>query len=177
MVTDPLPTYDSKKLNLSINRPINPPFAYCTKSGNVQNYAIGSTSSNPDVIIGRDSKKQVLLIEDTPMLQKIHTLFLETIGYSVTLAINGTDALEKYRAAKFDLIVLDIGLPDISGIEVSKQIRFQDKDSTTPILALTTMSQAEIKTDCISAGVNQIANKPILINELKTIISKLLNLN
>ena len=118
-------------------------------------------------------KPHILLVEDDPVAQKINVLFLNQFGCEVAVASTGSEAFEKYNNT-IDLILLDIGLPDISGTSVCKQIRTLPSGHNVPIIALTAHG-GEIKEECLAVGINEVAVKPILIQELFYLLQRWLN--
>lgn len=112
------------------------------------------------------SKLQFLLVEDNDIQQMIAKKRIETAGILVTVAGNGTDALEKAKNNFFDLIFMDIGLPDMDGIEVTAAIRkLPSPYGQVPIVALTANIDEEIKEKGLAVGMNEYFNKP-LSNEM-----------
>lgn len=103
------------------------------------------------------NKARVLLVEDVPIIQTVHVRLLEDLNCEVDLAKNGKETLILYRKNNYDLIFLDIGLPDISGTEICKFIR--EQKSQIPIVALTA-NGFEIREQCIDAGMNCFIQKP-----------------
>lgn len=103
----------------------------------------------------------ILLLEDDAIAAKVMTDLLMKLGCSVKRAQNGKQALLAAQNDIFDLIFVDIGLPDISGIEVTKQIRQGVKNCQTPIIALTAHLDADQKNKCLQSGMNSFLQKPI----------------
>ena len=110
---------------------------------------------------------KVLLIEDIPLIQRIHSNFLEALRCIVDIAKNGKEALTLYQKDKYALIFLDIGLPDMNGVDVCKSIRA--KKDYVPIIALTAQGW-HVKDDCIKAGVNCLIQKPITKETFREIL-------
>jgi two-component system, OmpR family, aerobic respiration control sensor histidine kinase ArcB len=119
-------------------------------------------------------KAKILLVEDERILQQVHTFFLRKVGYNFDLAETGADTLEMFYQNHYDLIILDIGLPDMSGIEVGKTIRSHEKGKNVPILALTGFGKA-IEDECLAAGIDEVLDKPIGFKELASVLKKRLN--
>jgi CheY-like chemotaxis protein len=121
-------------------------------------------------------QKFVLLVEDEPIVQKVHLAFLERLGCTVELATNGLEALNK--ATHKHIIFMDLGLPDISGYEVTSEIRRRENGNhNTPIIVLTGYILSEVTEKCLEAGANAIFNKPINIDTLKNILDEFANVN
>ncbi|WP_413374079.1 response regulator transcription factor [Paenibacillus taichungensis] len=106
----------------------------------------------------------VLVIEDEPKIARLLELELQYEGYQVGKAGSGTEGLEMYVDGQWDLILLDIMLPGLSGIEVLRRIRA--KDATVPILMLTAKDSVEDKVSGLDLGANDYITKPFRIEEL-----------
>lgn len=106
----------------------------------------------------------ILVVEDEAKIARLLQIELECEGYQVEISTNGLDALERYRAGGFDLILLDVMLPGISGIELLRRIRAND--SHTAILLLTAKSSVEDKVSGLDLGANDYITKPFQIEEL-----------
>jgi len=118
------------------------------------------------------ANSKVLLVEDTPILQKINILLLKRLGCKVTLAKCGTEAVNIANTKRFNIIFMDIGLPDFSGIEATKSIRKNfGANSHTPIIALTTHSE-DIKESCLEAGMDDFLRKPSPLFALNNAINR-----
>ena len=120
------------------------------------------------------SKGHVLLVEDNPVIQKMHRIFLEKLGYTVDIADNGKKAL-KMSKDLYNLILMDLGLPDVSGIDVIKAIRKRKKCGQVPILVLTTCDEVVVKKQCLDIGANGFQSKPLSIEKLDESMQVLLN--
>lgn len=116
-------------------------------------------------------KPKVLLVEDQPSLQKTHVMMLQNINCKVVLAKDGRAAVEYAKKERFDIIFMDINLPDISGTVAAELIRKNHffKSNKSYIVALTTCVIKEIKQKCINIGINDIENKPICLDRLRQI--------
>ncbi|WP_336782407.1 response regulator transcription factor [Paenibacillus illinoisensis] len=106
----------------------------------------------------------VLVIEDEPKIARLLELELQYEGYQVGKAGSGTEGLEMYHGGQWDLILLDIMLPGLSGIEVLRRIRA--KDALVPILMLTAKDSVEDKVSGLDLGANDYITKPFRIEEL-----------
>lgn len=104
-------------------------------------------------------KLSVLLVEDIPLIQKFSIDMLETLGCDVTIANNATQAIE-FSQKPFDLILMDIGLPDENGLQVIRVFRESLLHKKTPIIALTAHATTQVRRDCLAAGVNEFVAKP-----------------
>lgn len=116
---------------------------------------------------------QILAVDDHPSNLKLVSALLETLGCHVIIANNGQEALEKYQTQIFDLILMDIQMPGMDGIEVTKRIRLIEVHKKhTPIVALTAHALITEKQSVLVAGMDDYLTKPIDENDLTTIIAK-----
>ena len=109
------------------------------------------------------SKHKILVIEDENNILNFVRTLLETNGYSVIDSTNGATGKMMYLSHRPDLIILDLGLPDIDGIELIKDIR---KDSNTPIIVLSARSNEGDKVLALDTGANDYVTKPFGMDEL-----------
>ncbi len=118
---------------------------------------------------------KILLVEDEEMLSKIITKGLEKIGYAVDKAFDGEEALYSYEVNEYDLIILDLNIPKIDGLEVLKTIR--EKDLETKILILSAKTKVSDKVLGLDMGANDYLGKPFDFEELNARIRNLLRIN
>ncbi len=102
-------------------------------------------------------KKHVLLVEDNPLLQHIHSLWLEQLGYEVSVVDSGEAALQEIMS-DYDAILMDLDLPGDDGITTTQKLL---KKNSLPIIACTSHSEAVMKDACINAGMIGYLQKPI----------------
>lgn len=107
--------------------------------------------------------KNILIIEDDLRIRRILQLELEHEGYLVSLAKDGKKGLEKAKLIRYDLILLDLMLPEISGEEVCKELR---KNSDVPIIVLTAKENIRSKVELLDMGADDYITKPFNIEEL-----------
>ena len=119
-----------------------------------------------------DSK--VLLIDDQELNRDVLAHRLTKCGYHISKATNGYEALDILQKEKFDLILLDIMMPDISGIEVLKKIRQINEHKITPVIMITAMDDIETVNECMEAGADDYTTKPYNTALLKLRISSCL---
>lgn len=108
--------------------------------------------------------EKILIIEDEEKIARVLQLELEFEEYIVEVAYTGTDGLIKYRENKFDLILLDIMLPEMNGLDVLKRIRKTESD--TAIILLTAKDDVADKVKGLDLGANDYLTKPFEIDEL-----------
>ncbi len=106
----------------------------------------------------------VLVVDDEPHLLRALTMNLSGRGYQVSSATSGQAAVALAEAARPDLVILDLGLPDIDGLEVIGRIR--QHDHALPILVLSARSDSAEKVAALDLGANDYVTKPFDVNEL-----------
>ena len=109
-------------------------------------------------------QKKILLVEDEEHLLKTILLNLELEGYKVTTAADGIAALKHFRTGSFDLIILDVMLPELNGFDVCEEIR--KEDTQVPILFLTAKGTSEDKVRGLKLGADDYLTKPFNLEEL-----------
>jgi len=109
------------------------------------------------------NSSRVLVVDDEPQLRRALRSTLSALGFIVTEAETGEDALEALRTGQFDLVLLDINMPGLSGIETCRAIRAR---SDVGILMLTVRDRAEDKVQALDAGADGYVTKPFDVNEL-----------
>ena len=131
---------------------------YATPASKVEFTAM--TNSTPDL------KKTVLVVEDEPDAAELVEYNLKAAGFRVVIADDGPEALRKARSAKPDIIILDLMLPDIDGIQVCKLLRQDPATKSIPILMLTAKAAEVDRILGLELGANDYVTKPFSPREL-----------
>lgn len=118
----------------------------------------------------------IMLVEDKPMNQKLTRTLLEQRGWSVQSACNGLEAVELFKQHDFDLIIMDIQMPKMDGLQATTLIRQEEekKGSYTPIIAMTAYAQDEDRGTFIKAGMDDLLRKPITKEQLYAAVEALI---
>lgn len=114
-------------------------------------------------------KKRILLVEDYEPTVIMTSFFLEDSGYECDVAGTGKIALQKSAENAYALIIMDVQLPDMDGMEIARQIRSREKEknlSPVPIIASTGRATEDDKMLCLRAGMNDCLIKPFHLEEL-----------
>jgi CheY-like chemotaxis protein len=118
----------------------------------------------------RESKRKlhILLAEDNPVNQKLAVKILQKMGHTVSVAANGKAALAYLENEMFDLVLMDVRMPEMDGLEATRTIREREHNTGThiPILAMTALAMDEDRDQCLEAGMDGYVSKPINAQEL-----------
>ena len=117
--------------------------------------------------------KKILMIEDDPNLSETIGDIFETEGYKVVTAVDGSEGLRKVKEDKPDLLILDIMLPDMDGIEVCRYLRADPKTAHLPIIMLTARTLPEEQKIGFETGADDYLAKPVGPSELLTRVKAL----
>lgn len=114
------------------------------------------------------NKVSILLAEDNLINQKVAMRILEKLGYSADLAANGLEVLQAMKLKKYDLILMDIQMPEMDGIEASLAIRkaYPDENERPIIIAMTANAMKGDKEKCLEAGMNDYIPKPVQVSDI-----------
>lgn len=145
----------------------------------LRSIASGETSStanqnaqtpNP---IAAERSLRILLVEDNPVNQRVAVSFLERMGFRPALAGNGLEAIEQLSQMEFDLILMDLQMPEMDGIEATDRIRnMHGRRGQAIIIAMTANTLSEDKQRCLEAGMDDFISKPVRPVELEEVIKR-----
>lgn len=114
--------------------------------------------------------KKVLVVDDTKNIKLLLTTCLEFSGYEVLTASNGTEALELLKSEKFDLILLDIKMPEISGTEVLRRMRGVGIE--TPVIIMTAFGTVKNAVECTKLGAIAYLQKPFTAEKVRNVLNE-----
>jgi signal transduction histidine kinase/ligand-binding sensor domain-containing protein/DNA-binding response OmpR family regulator len=114
---------------------------------------------------------RILIAEDNPVNQRLAETVLKKLGYQPHIAGNGTVAVNYFKANEYDLILMDVQMPEMDGLEATKLIRLSPQ-SQPIIIAMTANAMQEDREICIQAGMNDYISKPIKLDDLVKLIEK-----
>ncbi len=120
------------------------------------------------------SKLRVLIVEDHPDSRFVMVLAMEAWGYEVLEARDGKEALALITLDDFNLAIIDIAMPFVSGREVGRSIKSNPRIKHIPILAVTALDGFENREMCLQAGFDDFLSKPYELGALKTKVEALL---
>ncbi|MDF1794956.1 MAG: response regulator [Coxiellaceae bacterium] len=126
--------------------------------------------SKNNVAVNPDHFATVLVVEDNMLAGRMVKELLAKHGCHVELARTGASALSMSKYKRYDLVLMDIGLPDMDGIEVVRRIRHQQPCANVPIVALTGHMTAELKQSCLDAGMQDTLSKPVSLQTVQQLL-------
>lgn len=127
------------------------------------------------LVLPVDFKAYALLVEDNILNQKVARILLEELNCHVDIAEDGENAIRLMKTNQYDIVFMDIGLPDMDGLTVTKKIRAIEAYKGLPIIALTAHSLEQDIQRCLAFSMNDVLTKPITIQELKRVLLKWVN--
>src|SRR5438034_10609630 len=117
----------------------------------------------------------ILVIEDYPDTRHLLSALLRSKGYMVVEAGDGKEGLLQANRVNPDLILMDLALPELDGVEATRQIRRRHMLSQTPIFAISAFATSEVKRDAIEAGCTEVFRKPLEIEPFLGKVRNMLN--
>jgi hypothetical protein len=120
----------------------------------------------------RPSSLRILLAEDNLVNQRVAMSMLGKMGHRITLATNGLEALEQWRQGDFDLIFMDVQMPEMTGLQATMQIRREEAaGARVPIVAMTASAMSEERDRCLAAGMDDFISKPVSYKVIEEMIT------
>jgi len=117
---------------------------------------------------------RILLAEDNPVNQRVATGFLERLGYQIDTVANGLEAVEAVRRQPYDLVLMDVRMPEVDGLQAARQIRALPAPIPQPrIVAMTAYAYQEDLAECLAAGMDDFIPKPIQYDRMVSVIGKI----
>jgi CheY-like chemotaxis protein len=114
----------------------------------------------------------ILLAEDNPINRRLAVALLEKMGHAVTVVENGKEAVTSCLQSNFDLVLMDVQMPEMDGITATAMIRAHEKTNgkRTPVVAMTAHAMIGDRDYCVAAGMDGYLAKPISAKELQEVI-------
>jgi CheY-like chemotaxis protein len=158
-------------------KPVNPSLLYDTIM-EIFGEEISLTARTPVQITDKSEAlksiegARILLVEDNLINQQVATEFLEQAGFVVTVANNGKQGVQAVKMSKFDLVLMDIQMPEMDGHEATRIIRKEPGFESLPVVALTAHAMAGEREKCLNLGMNDYLSKPIKAEDLYAVLTK-----
>jgi DNA-binding response OmpR family regulator len=118
--------------------------------------------------------KRILVVDDDENILNLERTILEQKGFDVTTAGGGKEALERLEKETFDLVLLDVMMPEVDGFTVCRRIKDDPKLKDTPVIFLTAKGGGEALAEGFESGAVMYINKPFTANKLLTIVNTML---
>ncbi len=128
-------------------------------------------------MVEHNRKYRILLVEDNIFNQKVASILLEKMGYEVIVANDGFEAINCLKSNDYDMVFMDMQMPNLDGLEATRRIRASDspvRNPHLPIIAMTANAMQEDRECCLEAGMNDYISKPINVDDLQTVLKKTL---
>lgn len=135
--------------------------------------SVGDASPREESYQKENRRLRVLVVDDAPDVLEMFGMMLRLSGYEVTAATCATEALEQARAAQFDLIVSDIGMPEMNGYELAQRLRAFPGYGSVPMIAVTGFTMYKDRERALESGFNAHLSKPVNPITLLDLIEKL----
>ena len=132
-------------------------------------------SANPtklDANLARRLPLKILLAEDNVINQKVALRVLERLGYRADVAGNGVEAIEAIERQRYDLIFMDVHMPEMDGLEATKRICAEWPQDRPRIIAMTANALQGDREECLAAGMDGYISKPVRVEELQAVLEK-----
>jgi CheY-like chemotaxis protein len=153
-------------------KPVKPSSLYDALAGALA----GRTTTTPvrtagtrlDAELGARHPLRILLAEDNPVNQKLALRLLERMGYEAAVANNGLEAIAALEAVPYDIVLMDVQMPELDGLEATRRIRIRWPGGTGPrIVAMTANALEGDREACLAAGMDDYLSKPIAPERLR----------
>ena len=118
------------------------------------------------------SPMRILLAEDNVSSQKATLQMLKRLGYRADVVANGIEALQALERQSYDLVLMDVRMPEMDGMEATRIIRERWPDNGPKVIAITAFALQGDREKCFAAGMNDYISKPVKIIELTEVLSK-----
>jgi CheY-like chemotaxis protein len=133
--------------------------------------ATSTTELSEGSTLGLEHPLAILLAEDNPVNQRVAILMLQRIGFRADLAANGREALEAVTRQRYDLVLMDVQMPEMDGLQATREIRARFDDNTRPrIVAMTANASVSDRDECLAAGMDGFLTKPVRTADLRNAI-------
>ncbi len=140
--------------------------------GGEQNKKEVRTQTQIDKDLAQRAPLQILLAEDNPINQKVAISLLKKMGYRADVAANGLEVIDALERQNYDVILMDVQMPEMDGLETTREIHRRWPDKRPVIIAMTAGAMKDDKEKCLEAGMDAYTSKPIIIEALQSLLEK-----
>ncbi len=147
-------------------------FTFSLPLKSVEQFCPAPAAAPPEAPAEPQPDARILLAEDDSMIREMITIMLSQKGLQIDTAETGGEALDKWASGNFDLILMDLQMPEMNGLEATRNIREKEagREKRTCIIGLTAHARREITDECLQAGMDQVLTKPVQIKDLYSAI-------
>jgi two-component system cell cycle response regulator DivK len=124
---------------------------------------------------GETNRKRILIVEDHDLSVMLFNDFLEVHGYEILKTGHGLEAIKLARDNKPDLILVDIQLPDLSGLDVTRVLKQDDQTKYIPVIAVTAFAMSGDKAKALGSGCDAYISKPVILHDLLRMVDSFLS--
>jgi CheY-like chemotaxis protein len=132
--------------------------------------ATRSSGKAEGAALGVDHPLAILLAEDNPVNQRVAILMLQRLGYRADVAANGREALEAVERQRYDLVLMDVQMPEMDGLQAAREIRSRLQQRRPRIVAMTANASTSDREECFAAGMDDFLPKPVCGADLRKAI-------
>jgi len=161
---------DNQLFNAYLSKPLKPSLLHDVLTDLFETGKVKAQAVRPQNMFDPEMSSRhplrILLAEDNAVNQKLALHILEQMGYRADLASNGSEAIEALERQVYDVILMDVQMPEIDGLEATRRIRKRTEVTQPHIIAMTANAMEGDREMCIAAGMNDYVSKPIRVNEL-----------
>jgi CheY-like chemotaxis protein len=173
-LNSPVPPRDGQLYNF-VSKPLKNSSFYYAVTTLLASAAKAGTTPPPEPVhrLSDEIPLDVLLVEDNPVNQKVALRFLDRLGYRADAAGNGLEAVHTLESRHYHLVLMDLQMPEMDGLEASRQIRRRLPPERQPkIIALTANALHGDRELCLAAGMDDYISKPVKMHEIEEAIRR-----
>ncbi len=134
--------------------------------------AVATSGADADTVLGERHPLRILLAEDNAVNQKLALRLLAQLGYAAPVAGDGLQAISALEGGDFDVVLMDVQMPELDGLEATRRIRARWPDRPLRIVAMTANAMAGDREACLAAGMDDYISKPIRVAELTAALER-----
>ena len=116
---------------------------------------------------------RILVVDDSPINQEVAVGLLDLMGHQAMAAESGQDALDLLRDREFDVVFMDVEMPEMDGFETTRRLRARERSRRVPVLAMSAHVMDEVRQDCLAAGMDGFVSKPVDPEEIRDVLAEI----
>jgi signal transduction histidine kinase len=135
--------------------------------------AVAAAAQVAPIGTGARRPLRILMAEDNPANQRVATALLKSAGFAIEIVGNGRAAVERALAVEFDIVLMDVQMPIMDGLEATRQLRLDERMRATSIVGLTAGAMEDDRQKCLSSGMNDYLTKPVDWDKLLALLGRI----